>query len=92
MTFTCTCGATAEHHTKSVGAYNVGHAMEETGFFPLFSSWGEDVWLCPSCRDAADALAKALLAVVRNENLVLAHIVRKNDRKPTYDTTDGLTG
>lgn len=60
----CHCGKSATFENPMKGAFNVGEAVNQTGFLYVILNDGDSTWLCPTCATKAKQLAKELLEVV----------------------------
>jgi hypothetical protein len=67
MIFKCVgCDKTIVYENHMIGCYNIGMAMEETGWFYGKCSYAqEEVWLCENCATKAKELINKLLEIVK---------------------------
>jgi hypothetical protein len=67
MIFKCVgCDKTTEYDSGTVGSYNIGHAMKETGwYYGRCTYLQEEMWLCNDCYKKALDLMDQLLKIVK---------------------------
>lgn len=72
----CPCGAVATYDAATCSSLaDIGYA---TGFRSVMDTTNglTAIWLCPPCRDRAEALAKELLAILKSPHFYFPNLLR----------------
>lgn len=73
--FICPCGKIVDYDNPNIGAINVGHFQQQTGWQALYDTFTySPLWLCPICAKKAFGLAKELESVLGTDNINISSV------------------
>lgn len=72
----CTCGEVVEwDNGSSLGSYNVGDFMKQTGWQIIFSFGGGLIQMCPVCYSEVKDLCEQIVEITKDPDISIGNIV-----------------